>query len=1187
MTRSLSITRWGGAFVGALLLTLATLGASAAIPKRVLMVFREASNVPATRMIEQAVRDKLQTPEAGGIEIYTEYLDANRFAGETHYELFREYLREKYNNRRPDVIVMVLTPAFDLAGVPPGELIPGVPAVFIAVNAAPLPDQPMGTNVTGIVARPDVRGTVDLIFRLQPDTRRIVVVGGIAAIDRMVVAQAAEASRAYRARAEFEFWTNRPMTELQPAAAKLSAGTVVLFASIFQDVSGRAMFPAEAGGLLAEAASVPVYVWADSVIGSGAIGGSVVRYDALGAWAGETALRVLNGAPAGSQTITVLTNGTPLFDWRALRRWGIRESRLPPGSIIEFRQRTLWELYRWHIVGVVVFCLFQAALIVGLLVNRAKRRRGEAEATLIADISSKFVNLPASEVDREIEGALRRVCEFIGIDLAVLWQWSREAPDVLTPTQVYFAQEGLQPPEPMRQEHYPYYLQQVLTGRTVGFSSPEELPAEAAVDLKYARLLGIKSNLCLPLSVGGEPPVGALALNTLRAQRDWPDALVKRLQLVAQIFTTALARKRADQALRESELRLSLAAESAEAGLWELDCRTGIFWATEKARAMFGYSPDEVITLERLKASVHPEDWTAFQGNLDRSVGEGAPVNLEYRIRLGDGRTRWIASRGRPHFRPGGEAERVMGSSIDITERKRAEAAFRASEARLAAGTDLAGLGYYEVEYDERTCFMDDRFRDICGVPPDLLQGFEPFEFWLEHVHPDDRQLLLDERQKLHDGRVDRISAEYRYLHPTQGQKWVHHLARIAGRSATGAGVRTFGVVRDVTERKRMLERLESAAKEWQATFDSISDMVMILDREYRIIRVNGATVRFLGLAMERIVGRVCCTLMHGTSCPIEGCPCQKTIQTKLSSQFEVFFAGSGKWLLFSMDPIQDAAGNVIGVVHVARDITEAKRAEGELLRQRMELAHIARVSTMGELAASLAHELNQPLGAILANAEAAELFLGQDPPAMDEVRPILTAIRKDDERAAEVIRRMRALLRKRELERQPLEINSLVEDVLQLVSGDAALRGVSVTTNLTPALPKVSGDRVHLQQVLLNLILNGMDAMANHQRENRQISVRTQLGADGQLELAVMDSGHGIEPDKLPRVFDPFYTTKPSGMGMGLSIARTIIDAHHGRIWAENNASGGATFRITLPASGKAPAPRADSANSAPPSSD
>jgi len=280
---------------------------------------------------------------------------------------------------------------------------------------------------------------------------------------------------------------------------------------------------------------------------------------------------------------------------------------------------------------------------------------------------------------------------------------------------------------------------------------------------------------------------------------------------------------------------------------------------------------------------------------------------------------------------------------------------------------------------------------------------------------------------------------------------------------------------------------------------------------------------------------------------------------------------GTQRWIAARGRMHSDTHGKPDRMMGAAIDVTERKQAEAEALRQRAELAHVARVSTMGELAASVAHELNQPLGAILANAEAAELFLNQNPPALDELRDILTDIRKDDERASEVIRRMRALLRKHELELQPLEINSVVEDVLQVVSGDAALRNMAISADLAPGLPKTLGDRIHLQQVLLNLILNAMDAMAGEPRERRRVSLRTRLSTDGLVEIAVVDSGHGIAPDKLSHVFEPFYTTKPSGMGMGLSISRTIIAAHHGRITAENNSTGGATFRVTLPAAGEA----------------
>jgi signal transduction histidine kinase len=242
------------------------------------------------------------------------------------------------------------------------------------------------------------------------------------------------------------------------------------------------------------------------------------------------------------------------------------------------------------------------------------------------------------------------------------------------------------------------------------------------------------------------------------------------------------------------------------------------------------------------------------------------------------------------------------------------------------------------------------------------------------------------------------------------------------------------------------------------------------------------------------------------------------------------------------------------------------RRAEAELQRQREELAHVTRVSTVGELTTSVAHELNQPLGAILSNAEAAEMFLTADPPAVDEVRDILADIRKDDERASEVIRRMRSLLRKQELAPKSIEINEAVEEVLKLLTIDASARKVALKFERTMDLPRVWCDPVHFQQVVLNLVLNGMEAMAGLPEEKRQVVVRTEHGNNGTVKIAVADSGPGIPIDRLPKLFEPFFTTKKEGMGMGLSIARTIVEAHHGQIWVENNSGAGATFYFTVP---------------------
>jgi len=239
---------------------------------------------------------------------------------------------------------------------------------------------------------------------------------------------------------------------------------------------------------------------------------------------------------------------------------------------------------------------------------------------------------------------------------------------------------------------------------------------------------------------------------------------------------------------------------------------------------------------------------------------------------------------------------------------------------------------------------------------------------------------------------------------------------------------------------------------------------------------------------------------------------------------------------------------------------------ELELQRNREELAHVTRVSTVGELTTSVAHELNQPLGAILSNAEAAEMFLMADPPALDEVRDILADIRKDDQRASEVIRRIRNLLRKQELAPRSIEINEAVEEVLKLLSTDASARKVAMKFQRTADLPRAWCDPVHLQQVVLNLVLNGMEAMAGLPEEKRQVVVRTGPGDNGAVKIAVADSGPGIPIDRLPNLFEPFFTTKKDGIGLGLSIARTIVEAHHGEIWAENDSMAGATFYFTVP---------------------
>ena len=324
----------------------------------------------------------------------------------------------------------------------------------------------------------------------------------------------------------------------------------------------------------------------------------------------------------------------------------------------------------------------------------AVEEHGEFE-TLLLELSSRFVNLPAGEVDREIEESLRRVCEHLEVDSAVLWQWSGDNADVIAPTHAYSKPDGVQPFEPLNQDAYPWVVRQMRAGRIVAVSGLSQLPVEAAADRESARQSGIQSSLCLPLLAGHDEPVGALAFNTVRAERDWPDATVKRLQLFAQVFTNALIRRRADEALRTSATRLASAAELADLGFYELDYR--------------------------------------------------------------------------------------------------------------------GGAGYF-----------DSRFRDLCGIPPDLNDGRLVFEYWAERLHPGDRERIMDAREQLHAGRTERLSLEYRYVHPSRGELWLHHLARAAVRDGGGRVVKTHGVLRDITARKQAEEALRKSFAEIERLKDRL-----------------------------------------------------------------------------------------------------------------------------------------------------------------------------------------------------------------------------------------------------------------------------------------------------------------------------------------------------------------------------
>jgi len=368
--------------------------------------------------------------------------------------------------------------------------------------------------------------------------------------------------------------------------------------------------------------------------------------------------------------------------------------------------------------------------------------------------------------------------------------------------------------------------------------------------------------------------------------------------------------------------------------------------------------------------------------------------------------------------------------------------------------------------------------------------------------------------------------------------------------------------VTDITDRKRA-EYLTGHV------FESSPDAIYIVGRDYRYQRVNAAFERRWRLPAERIVGmRV--DELAGTE------PFEATYKPHLDRCFagdEASFVGwfptpaGRQYLTATYSPLRPDSQRVEAALAITRDLTDHARAADALQQAQAELAHMTRVTTLGEMAASIAHEVNQPLAAIVADANASLNWLASATPDVDSVREALTAIVKDGHRAAEVIQRIRQLATRTAPQKARLDVNDVIRDVVPLVATEVRSHAASLRLDLAPAVPPVAADRVQLQQVLINLVMNGMEAMTSVADRPRELVIRSRPHEDGQVLLAVEDAGVGIDPSSVSRLFTAFFTTKRDGMGMGLSISRSIIEAHGGRLWATSNAQHGATFQLALPA--------------------
>jgi two-component system sensor kinase FixL len=383
-------------------------------------------------------------------------------------------------------------------------------------------------------------------------------------------------------------------------------------------------------------------------------------------------------------------------------------------------------------------------------------------------------------------------------------------------------------------------------------------------------------------------------------------------------------------------------------------------------------------------------------------------------------------------------------------------------------------------------------------------------------------------------------------------------------------GIAALVSIVDLTERKRDAEILRRERAFLRQVIDTDPNLIFAKDRDGRFTLANKAVADMYGTTVDDLIGRTDAHFNHDAS---EVAAFRRDDLRVMETRGELFIAeeritdavGSARYVQTVKRPIVGEDGAANQVLGVATDISARKAAEMQLVRQRNELAHLSRVTMLAELSGSMAHELNQPLTAILSNAQAGLRFLDRDTVSLDELRAILQDIVADDKRAGQVIAGLRLLLMKGETRHEDLQMNAVVRDVLRILHSDLVHVGVDANVETAHGLPPVRGDRVQLQQVLLNLVVNACDAMASSPAPKRRLLVTTSLD-EGFVRVCVADRGYGIAREHAERIFEPFFTTKDHGLGMGLSICRNIVTSHGGRLWAEDNGGGGTRFHFTVP---------------------
>jgi PAS domain S-box-containing protein len=672
--------------------------------------------------------------------------------------------------------------------------------------------------------------------------------------------------------------------------------------------------------------------------------------------------------------------------------------------------------------------------------------------------------------------------------------------------------------------------------------------------------------------------------------------------------------KRVEEALRQSEAYLAEAQRLAHTGSWAYDHVLGkVKHYSDEAFRLFGLDPRRPSgppQLEETRQLIHPEDRERVFEQLAQIFRDKAEYDRQYRIVLPDGTVRHLQSIGHPVLNQAGELVEYLGTVLDVTERRHAEHRLlvqhrvtrilaEAATVEEAIRKILEMIGEWP-GWDLGVLWQNDRHAGVlrCAelwrTPSLEAAQFEavirtstfsrgsglPGRVWASGApayisdvirDPEFDRADIAAREGLHGacafpillgGEVLGVMGFFSRDVWQADQNLLDMMATIG--SQIGEFTKRAAAVDELHLRVNMLQQIPVAA--WSVMPDGTPDIVNQLWHEY-----TGQTTEYVNSHPEAWMAT-----LHPEDRERASRSYWDGIRSGRGFTMEARFLrardGTYRWHLNRAVPVRDAEGNILRFVGTATDVHDWRQAQEALRNSQTEFAHVTRVMTMGELTASIAHEVNQPLGAIVTSAAAGARWLATKPPQMDKARRALERIANDGKRAAEVIQRIRALMKRQAPRKEWLDINETILEVIALAQYQLRRSGILVETRLGHDLPLVRCDRVQLQQVLLNLIINAIEAMSGIKERPRELTIVSASDGPDTVSVEVRDSGTGLNPEHAPHLFEPFYTTKAEGLGIGLSISRSIVEAHGGRLWAAANAPYGTVFLFSLPVNELAP---------------